>query len=108
MFWKVVILSLLAVTITCEDYTPSTEDFILTKLIPYLNATKFLLDGPDSVSYASTTPTTNIKPTRDQMMYYNYYCASMYCQYQVNDLSCDYCKKFKGDIAKRKGINEPK
>lgn len=87
---------------TLAQYTPSADTFVLNTLIPYLNATNFLLDGPASVSYAPTTPTTNTKPSLEQMMYYNYYCASMYCQYQVIDLSCTYCANFSGDIIKEK------
>lgn len=105
MFSKVIPVVVLFASLGCAfaDYTPSTDDFILNTLIPYLNVTNFLLDGPASVSYALTTPTTNGKPTLEQMMYSNYYSASMYCQYQLSDLSCEYCAKFKGDVAKRKG-----
>lgn len=88
---------------TGAQSTPSTDTLVLNELIPSLNVTNFLLNGPDEVSYARTTPTTNIKPSKKQMMYYNYYCAAMYCKYQLEDLSCNYCKQFKYNVDKWKG-----
>lgn len=85
----------------CE-YTPSTDALALHALLPILS-TVDLFDGPPRISNAPTKPTTNLKPTVEQMMYYNYYAASMYCQYQLNDLSCLYCKKFKNDVDKHTG-----
>lgn len=99
----ILIVQTIAIGVTLAEFTPSKDQYLFTDLIPFLNATKFLLDGPACVSYAPTTPTTNKKPTLDQMMYYNYYSASMYCQYEINDLSCKYCQKFKKDVATHKG-----
>lgn len=87
-----------------SQYTPSTDAYALSALIPMLSATNFLFDGPESVTNAQTTPTSNLRPTLKQMMYYNYYAAAMYCQYQLSDLSCEYCKKFKCDVDTYKGI----
>lgn len=103
MLLKVTVVAVLAVTCSFADYTPSSDTFVLNELIPFLQVGNFLFDGPAEVSYAPTTPTTNFRPTVNQMMYYNYYSASMYCQYQLNDLSCEHCRKFKGDVNKRKG-----
>lgn len=102
MFSKAIILVLMGLSASAQ-YTPSIDQYIFNDLLPLLHLDGFLLDGPDYVSYAPTTPTTNAKPTLQQMMYYNYYSASMYCQYQLSDLSCEYCNKFNGDVDMRKG-----
>lgn len=78
---------------------PSADTLALAKLIPFLNPLdNYLFDGPAEISHAPTRPSTAKKPTLDKMMYYNYYAASMYCQYKLNDLSCDHCKNFKNDV----------
>src|ERR1700761_6084937 len=79
------------------ENTPSTDTYAFMALVPTLNAANFL-DGPANISHAPTTPTTNSEPTLDDMQYYNYISAAMYCQYQLNDLSCDYCRYFEEDI----------
>lgn len=76
---------------------PSDDTLALLALVPSLNTVNFL-DGPSNISHAPTTPTTNSKPSLAEMMYYNYYTAAMYCQYELDDLSCDYCNKFKKDV----------
>lgn len=107
MFTKTFILVLMCLSASAQ-YTPSTDAYIFNGLLPLLHLGGFVFDGPANVSYAPTTPTTNAKPTLPQMMYYNYYSAAMYCQYQLSDLSCEYCNKFKGDVDMRKGnLNVP-
>lgn len=78
---------------------PSADTLALAKLIPYLNPIdNYVFDGPAKICHAPTTPSTAGKPTLDQMKYYNYYAASMYCQYQLKDLSCKFCQFFKKDV----------
>lgn len=104
MFLEIILLPIIsALTSAMAQYTPSTDAYALARLIPMLNATNFLFDGPANICYATTTAATNLKPTLQQMMYYNYYAASMYCQYQLSDLSCEYCQKFKYDVDLFKG-----
>lgn len=103
MFSEAVILLLMGLNGLLAQSTSSTDTYIFNDLLPLLHLGGFLLDGPANISYAPTTPTTNLKPTLQQMMYYNYYSAAMYCQYQLDDLSCSYCNKFKGDVFMRKG-----
>jgi hypothetical protein len=67
------------------------------RLVPFLDPEDFL-DGPARISHALTTPTTNSQPTLAEMEYYTYYAAAMYCQYELNDLSCTPCAKFKKDV----------
>lgn len=105
MFSEVVILLLMALNASAQS-TSSADTYIFNTLLPLLHLGGFLLDGPAAISYAPTTPTTNNKPTLPQMIYYNYYSASMYCQYQLDDLSCEYCNKFKGDVDMRKGNDQ--
>lgn len=102
MIFKVIFIIAVAAPDTFGTFTPSTETYVLMALVPTLNIIDFL-DGPASISHASTTPKTNSEPTLAQMKYYNYYAASMYCQYQLNDLSCDYCRKFKNDVYNHTG-----
>lgn len=84
----------------------STDEFLLnlSELLPTFNPIN-LFDGPTYISNAPATPTTTVKPTVQQMMYYNYYTASVNCMLLVNDLSCSYCQKIKGDINMYKGIS---
>lgn len=82
---------------TFAQILPSSDTLAVLNLAPTLNSVDFL-DGPSSVSHASTIPTTNSQPTLTEMKYYNYYAAAMYCQYQLNDLSCTTCQKFKSDV----------
>lgn len=76
---------------------PSLNTLSVITLASNLNFLN-LLDGPSDISHASTTPTTNSLPTLAQMKYYNYYAAAMYCQFQLNDLSCVPCRKFRNDV----------
>lgn len=58
-----------------------------------------VVDKPYTISNAAITTPVNIQlPSLVQMMYYNYYTASVNCPYQVQDLSCYYCDKIKNDI----------
>lgn len=82
------------------EILPSTDTLAVLKL---LSNNLDALDGPATISHANTTPTTNLQPTLEQIQYYNNYAAAMYCQYQLNDLSCDPCKKFKDDVLKHTG-----
>lgn len=96
-------LIIILVAVQAAVAAPSPDTYVFNEIIPFLNATVYLLDGPANVSYAPTKPTTNLRPSLEQMKYYNYYCASMYCQYQLNDLSCKYCQKFKRDVSWQRG-----
>lgn len=79
-------------------YTPSNDTYLLAKLIPILSpVNNYIFDGPADISQAKTS-TRTIKPSLEQMMYYNYYSAAMYCQYNLNDLSCVFCDKFRNDV----------
>ncbi|KAG4067502.1 hypothetical protein HA402_002779 [Bradysia odoriphaga] len=82
---------------TSGEIMPSLDTEAVMHLAPTLNSVN-LLDGPSCVSHASTTPTTNSQPTLTEMEYYTYYAAAMYCQYELNDLSCTPCQKFKSDV----------
>lgn len=75
-------------------------DYLLgiQNLLPIFNKIN-LFDGPSRISAAPiTTPVNVTKPTREEMMYYNYYTASVNCQYGVRTMTCGYCPKIKGDI----------
>lgn len=72
MLFKFLLLVTVAFRVSVQ-YTPSTDAYALSALIPMLSITNFLFDGPANVSYAPTIPTSNPKPTLQQMMYYNYY-----------------------------------
>ncbi|KAJ6641353.1 Tonsoku-like protein, partial [Pseudolycoriella hygida] len=79
-------------------FTPSNDTYLLAELIPILRPlNNYMFDGPAHISQAPTSTKTTT-PTLDEMMYYNYYAASMYCQYYLNDLSCVFCDKFRADV----------
>ncbi|KAJ6648388.1 Lipase [Pseudolycoriella hygida] len=89
-------LCLISSIVLC-DILPSPDTAAVLKLLSLMNSVDFL-DGPKSVSNAKTTPTTNTQPILDQIKYYNFYAAAMYCQYQLNDLSCTPCQEFVKDV----------
>lgn len=89
---------------TFGQTVPSDDVISVINLVSTLNFVN-LLDGPSSVSHAPTIPTTNSEPTLTQMQYYTYYAASMYCQYQLDDLSCDPCQEFINDVYNHTGGN---
>jgi len=103
MISKLFVLSVIFVMGAVGQYTPQDNQFLLYSLRPFYNQVD-LFDGPAALSQAPTT-TTIQKPTLDEMKYYNYYTASMYCPYQLSNLSCLYCQKFKGDVVKYTVIN---
>lgn len=86
---------MIAVAFSSHSYTPSADSYLLglTQYLPLL-----LKDKPSNISSAPTTPATTIKPTLEQMKYYNYYATSMYATYELIELSCEYCQKFKDDV----------
>lgn len=104
MIWALLFVATLAKVSLTVDYTPSTNTYLLglTRVLPILDIVN-LFDEPYTVSNAETTPTTNSEPTVDQMMYYNYYAASMYCPYELKNLTCEYCQKFKNDVDNHTG-----
>lgn len=86
---------------------PGSDQYILSALTPLLNPLNGLLfDGPASVSNAPTVRNRNILPTVRQIRYYNYYTASMYYGYDLENLSCEYCEQFEGDVDDHEGINK--
>ncbi|XP_037039210.1 lipase-like [Bradysia coprophila] len=93
------LLILCIIDVFGEAYTPGSDELLLHALTPLLHPLGGLLfDGPASISNAPTTTNQNILPNLDQMMYYNYYAASTYYAYDHDDLSCEYCLKFSGDV----------
>lgn len=84
-------------------YTPSNDTYLLAKLIPILSpVNNYMFDGSPEITQCKTS-TRTIKPSLQQMMYYNYYSAAMYCQYYLNDLSCVFCEKFRNDVGAHTG-----
>lgn len=88
-----------------DDYTPSTDEYLLLGVSKLLNPIDgYLFDGPASISNA---PATNLNklPNLNETMFYNYYAASTYFGYDVlkNDLSCEYCLKYKPYVYKHEG-----
>lgn len=84
----------------CVQCFPSGDEYLLgiQKLIPSFNYKNFF-DGPSSISSAKmSSPIKAIKPTREEMMYYNYYTASVNSAFGVKTMECGYCSKIKNDI----------
>lgn len=99
MILKIILIFGLLSTSTLGQNPPSNDTKTLINYISaFVSDYVQLLDGPLSVSCAATTPTTNKRPTLDQILYYNNYAAAMYCQYELNDLSCDICQEFNKDV----------
>lgn len=97
-----IILILTLCQIKGEEHTPSTDQYLFTQLSEKINYID-LFDGPASVSQASAISAKTTQPSLDEIMYYNYFSASVYCSYQLEDLSCKYCQKFKSDISYHTG-----
>lgn len=103
MFFLMFILLVATEPTKAQTYTPSNDTYLLAKLIPTLNPlNNYMFDGPAEISQAPTS-TKTITPNLDQMMYYNYYAAAMYCQYYLEDLSCVFCDKFSDDVSAHAG-----
>lgn len=103
MIFKSTLLILSAIDVF--GYTPKSDDLLLKVLIPLLHPFGGpLFEGPAFISNAPTKPNRNILPKLEQMKYYNYYAAATYYAYDHNDLSCEYCLKFRDDLDDHIGI----
>lgn len=91
--------------ISAEVYTPETDAYVLSALQPLLNPLlgELIFDGPHSISNAPTRPSKNKLPTLKQMKYYMNYAAATHFAYNHKNLDCEYCLRFKKDIADHKG-----
>ncbi len=83
------------------DYTPELTEYIFYPLLPFLNQLN-VIDGFPVTNATTTMPTMNRLPTKDQMVYYNYYAAVNY-YYDLENLTCYYCSKIKPDITNHTG-----
>jgi len=81
---------------TLGQNLPSNDTLAVLALFPNSSMTNFL-DGPGSVSHQLTTPTTNSEPSLQDLIYYNYYAAAVYCV-DGKGLNCSSCQNFKNDI----------
>lgn len=107
MFLKLSFVMLITVGAFGEKNTNESYQHLLQALVPMFNPLNGLsFDGPASISNAQTTVNKNKFPTLEQMMYYNYYAASTYYGYDHDDLTCEYCFKFKDDVCDHKGTVE--
>ncbi|KAJ6632995.1 Lipase [Pseudolycoriella hygida] len=80
---------------------PSADNYLtdIHRLIPSFDQTN-QYDGPASISSAPITTTINVtKPTREEMMYYNYYAASVDSPFEVKTMDCVYCPMVKDDMS---------
>ncbi|XP_021961427.2 lipase-like [Folsomia candida] len=57
-----------------------------------------LFDGPTSISAAPNETVNTITMTTEQIKYYNYFSASMYCPTSLATLSCCYCGQFNATV----------
>lgn len=87
------------------QYTPGENEYLLEALSPVLSVLKYyVFDGPANITNAPTEENRNELPSVDQMMYYNYYCAATYDGYGLENLDCEYCKKFKDSVVYHQGM----
>lgn len=90
-----------------EYYTPASDEYsnrrLNSSLKPLVGDRG--LDGPESISNAQTPMNQNQLPTLEQMNYYMYYAASTYYGYDLQNLSCEYCLKFRDDLDSHQGNN---
>lgn len=108
MFVKIFLLSLIALlSVARNTYTPSADQLLLKDLLPLLNiAGDLYLDGPYSVSAAPIGPKAYKKPTKQQVRYYAYVATAPYFGYDLNDLTCEPCLRFRRDVYGHRGIAE--
>ncbi|KAJ6635789.1 Lipase, partial [Pseudolycoriella hygida] len=99
--WTLTLLTLMTTVFLSLGFSILSNDYLfgLMKYFPVFKSITHY-DGPAEISNAPTDPTTTMLPTLEQMMYYNYYTSSMYCPYDLKNLSCEYCVKFKKDVNK--------
>lgn len=99
MLRKWLFVSLMALA-TWGQSLPQSDQYLagIQQLFPSFNEMN-QYDGPLDVSGAPIITPINVKkPTREEMMYYNYYTASVNCPMSVKTMECSYCPKIKGDI----------
>lgn len=91
-----------------EDFIPEWDRNILsgleTLLKPFVGDSLF--DGPTSVCDGPTSANKHVLPTLDKLKYYMYFAASTYFSYDIEDLSCEYCLKFKDKVNNHTGEEE--
>ncbi|XP_037050915.1 lipase-like [Bradysia coprophila] len=88
--------------VSCVDYTPELSEYIFDPFLPIVNQLN-VVDGIP-ITNATTTPTVNRLPTKDQMTYYVYYIAVNWYYDVINDFNCKYCLKIRPDIAHRTAL----
>lgn len=80
-----------------EVYTPSDDEYLFSLLNTEPNRPLNLWDGPSSLSSAPTT-ISNTQFTEEELKYYNWFTAAMYCPYSLSDLSCCHCRHFNDSV----------
>lgn len=103
-----VILMALGGTIGKDYYTAEQEQYVLSGLNAVFNPIvgPLAFDGPAYVSNAPTPLNTNVLPTTNLLNYYMYYAAATYYGYELANLSCKYCLKFRCDVSDHEGNNK--
>lgn len=95
------LLSIMALFIAIKSFLLADQYlFGIQKLIPSFNIEN-LFDGPFNVSSARiATPIKSTKPTREEMIYYNYYTTWVYA-FEEKTMECgsDYCSKIRNDVS---------
>ncbi|KAJ6649733.1 Lipase [Pseudolycoriella hygida] len=92
-------VTLMAIGAFGVDYTPDLEEYIFNPRLPLLSQLNIIDAIP--LTNATATSTSNRFPTKEQIIYYNYYAAVNYF-YDLQNLTCEYCEKIKPDIADHK------
>lgn len=79
-----------------DGYTASSSQYIFNLFQPTSLA---LWDGPLTYSAAPMTSSTVFFPL-PEILYYNYFAASVYCTDSLDNLSCCYCSKFNSSVSR--------
>ncbi|OXA44939.1 lipase [Folsomia candida] len=104
IFSKTVTLSLfvsLTSAQTCghlDVFTPSDDTLIFAQFPLQLAHPLALFDGPASISAAPTETVRTVSMTTEQIKYYNYFSAAVYCPTSLKTLSCCYCGHFNSTV----------
>ncbi|OXA43133.1 lipase [Folsomia candida] len=81
-----------------DVFTRSDDELILAQFSELLDNNPVIFDGPVSVSEAPTQTTRTTPLTIEDLEYYTYFSASMYCPTSLKTLSCCYCGEFNATV----------
>lgn len=81
-------------------FTPDSSTYLPNFLNPLISQYANPFDFPVSLSQAYVSGPVNTQTVPfEEIRYYNYFAASIYCPYTIQNLSCCYCQHFNSTVS---------